>query len=92
MLLILPILGLACAENRRPVATSNFILLPAPDPMPALIDASPYECPECVAINGQKMWKITERDFVAIKRKLKEFRSEVKYLRPLLGAPIKEGI
>jgi hypothetical protein len=81
------ILGLAC-DKARPVATSNFILLPAPDPMPAIVDGSPFECPECVPVNGQKMWKITERDFVSFKRKLKEYDKEVReYLRPLLGEP-----
>lgn len=56
--------------------------------MPELIDGSPFECPECVQVNGQKMWKMTQRDFVAIKRKIKEFDKEVRqYLRPLLGEP-----
>lgn len=83
-------LGLAC-DKARPVATSNFILLPAPEVMPIILDGSPLACPECVTVNGQVMFKITERDFVAFKRKLKEFDKHVRfYLRPLLGEPNEE--
>lgn len=78
------ILGPACADRHR-VTTSNFVLIPETDPMPAIVDGSPLPCPECELINGQPALKISERDFVSIKRKLLEYKKkEREYYRPLL--------
>lgn len=53
--------------------------------MPAVVDGSPLPCPECEPINGQPTLKISERDFVAVKRKILEYKKkEREYYRPLL--------
>lgn len=75
--------GLACAA-KRPIVNPDYVLATRPFRMPELYDDSPYFCAECYKINNQKMWKITERDFLRIKEKLIEMDDYIEYLLELL--------
>lgn len=84
ILLILITFGLACA-GRRPIANNLYVLAKRPDAKPQLQDKSPQLCPECVpTAQGQRMWKITERDFLMIKEKLVEQDDYIEYLLDLI--------
>lgn len=82
LLLILMILGVGCASHRA-IIRPRYVMESRPVPRPTLIDHSPKPCPECLPINKQKMWKLTERDFVKIKVKLTELDDYIQYLLDL---------
>lgn len=84
-ILILTTLGAACSAHRR-IHDSHFILATRPTTRPATIDGSPKPCPECSPVNGQKMFKFTERDFIADKKKHIEKDDFITYLLDLLQA------
>lgn len=78
-MLTLLILGLGCSSTKKIVAP-EFIILPRPEKRPEMLDASPKPCPECEPVNGQNMWKFTERDFLLDKKKHIEKDKYIDYL------------
>lgn len=84
LLLIPMILGLACAV-KKPLISSRYVIEVRPSSMPNIIDHSPHPCPECLKISDQKMFKITERDFLSIKEKIIELDDYNTYLLELLA-------
>jgi len=77
-------LGQNCA-NAKKTASFSIILEKKPEVMPLIVDESPQLCPECKKVNGQKMWKITNRDFKSIKKKLEEQDDFANYLIDIIG-------
>lgn len=78
------ILGLACAA-KKPLTSSRYVIEARPSSMPNIMDRSPHPCPECLKISDQKMFKITERDFLSIKEKIIELDDYNTYLLELLA-------
>lgn len=62
----------------------NLIIEKAPVAMPDLYDKSPQKCPECISLNEQEMLKITVRDFLRIKTKIRELDDYRNYLMDIL--------
>jgi len=79
MILMMMTLGMNCAGIEHK-ADFSVVLEKKPELMPALVDGSPERCPECDSLNGQKMWKMTHRDFKIIKKKLAEQDDFILYL------------
>ena len=73
-------LGQACSQGIGSIAPPKYIIDPAPDARPKMMDGSPLFCPECQPVSGERMWKFTERDFVAVKKKIKEQKLYIEYL------------
>lgn len=78
------ILGLGC-NHKRPIVSNQLVLLPRPTSRPAVVDKSPKPCPECTSVNGQKMWKFTERDFLLDKEKHLEKDDYIDYLLEIIS-------
>ena len=77
--LIPSILGLGCGMHRL-IVSPEFIVQKRPEKVPAMIDGSPKPCPECESVEGQRMWKMTERDFLQDKKKHIEKDDYIDYL------------
>lgn len=80
MLLMSLILILGCVGPRKRIDYNTFVLVERPSAIPETIDSTPIKCPECAPINNQPMIKMSERDFIKIKKKLMELDDYSEYL------------
>lgn len=77
-------LGTGCVNSQKRIQDSIYVLAERPQKVPLMIDGSPKPCPECASIDGQKMWKFTERDFKSDKEKHIEKDDYIDYLLSLV--------
>lgn len=84
------ILGTACGASSKPMRL-NPIIEKAPMAMPDLYDKSPQKCPECTPVNDQEMLKMTVRDFLRIKTKIRELDDYRNYLMDILHPFVAES-
>lgn len=77
--LTLTTLGLGCMTHRL-IVKPDFVIQTRPEKLPKMSDGSPKICPECNSVNGQVMYKFTEQDFLADKKKHIEKDYYIDYL------------